>query len=140
MTTLHLTITLNEDRAQRLVELAQSLNTSTDLMVQAIVDANMELREIDDKTMTDSAIFSMIANSPFGKTLLPSPTCQGRSKTVPLRRSKTGPPGWCLTVPTARGGVGPPALATVRHWHPRGANRRLTAPTRARQRGPAGCP
>ena len=63
--------------------------------------------------------------------------CQGRRKTVPLGRRKAGPPGWCLT---ARGGVGPPALTTVRRWHPRGANRRLTGLTRARRRRPAGCP
>ena len=73
MTTLHLTVTLSQDRAQRLQELARSLNVSADLLAQSIVDSDMKRREIDDKTMSDSDIFSVVANSPLAKALLPNP-------------------------------------------------------------------
>ena len=63
--------------------------------------------------------------------------CQGRRENVPVGRRKAVP---LRVVPDGPGRGGPPALATVRHWHPRGANRRLTGPTRPRRRRPAGCP
>ncbi len=65
--------------------------------------------------------------------------CQGRSKTVPAGRSKSVPAGWCLTDPTDPGRGGAPALTTVRHWRPRGANRRTAGPTLAPRRRSACC-
>ena len=97
MTTLHLTITMREDRAQRLVDLARSLNTSTDLMVQTILDSDMDSREIEDKTMSDSAIFYAVANSPFGNALLSSPTVhhvQGQPPHVDYRVNQQVLPNW----------------------------------------------
>ena len=36
-----------------------------------------------------------------------APVCQGRSKNVPLGRSKAVPSGWCLTAPARPVGWGP---------------------------------
>ena len=101
------------DHAHQVIVAARATNQSSDkqqavgMIEETISNTGVMPREVsaDAGYYSAKAVDELYA---LGVDPFVAPECQGRRENMPLGRSKTVPPGWCLTAPAWTVGWGPP--------------------------------